>query len=234
MGLGIEEQVNKSGELNLSDGEGQFLFRIAASVPENEVIVEIGAHTGNSTLWLAKAVNEGNKCKFYNMSSRFDVINRVEKEDNIIIEKPVSTKRNKALDSIDFSYSDSEETCRKWKDKIGLLCINILRDYEDIDEMLASWERHLSRNAGVILFNSDTPGAIKIIKDRTGNTGKFIFKDKVGSLTWIRMDKCIHHWLIDSSDFGVCKYCKRTRNFRKMMKDSSSAATRRRTSKVRN
>jgi hypothetical protein len=92
------------------------------------------------------------------------------------------TEGNAALKSVDFSYLDSDETVRRWKDKIGLLCLNIECDYEGINEMLLGWERHLSRKSGVIVFNCDAPGPSKIIKDKIGNTGKFIIEEK-----WVRL-----------------------------------------------
>lgn len=234
MGLEKEKQEKKIDKLNISDNEGHFLSKIAARIPKNEVIIEIGGYTGNSTIWLAKGANEGNKCKLYNMCSRFEIGTRMETADNITIENGNDNKgENELLNSIVVSFSDSEETARRWKDNIGLICINILRDYEDINEMLISWERHLSLKASIIVFNSDTPGASKFIKDRTSNTGKFVFDDKVGSLTLLRLDKCIHHWMINSCDHGICKYCKRTRNFRQMMKEANSSVTRRRIAKLK-
>ncbi len=42
----------------LTDGEGEFLFRIAAACPAHSSIVEIGSWKGKSTVWLASGVSE--------------------------------------------------------------------------------------------------------------------------------------------------------------------------------
>lgn len=36
------------------------------------------------------------------------------------------------------------------------------------------------------------------------------------------MLKCIHHWIIDSCNVGLCKYCGEVRDFEKMRKGMAS------------
>lgn len=221
--------VSNSEELNLSDSECLFLYKIAKKVAHDEVIIEIGDYCSNSTQWLARGAQEGNQCQLYSMQSRFEVSEQTEEGDGAMENNVhLDNKDKPELDSVDFSYADSDETTRRWKEKIGLLCLNICRIYDDMHEILTGWERYLSPKAGVIIFNCSTPDVAKILKDKTGNTGKFISEHIEDSLALIRLDKCVHHWLLDSSDYGICKYCKRTRNFRRMLKESRSYDTRRR------
>jgi hypothetical protein len=225
-----EKVTDSSSEvLNLSDSECRLLYKTAKKVAKNEVIIEIGNHFSNSTQWLAKGAQEGNQCQLYNMQSRFDVDEQTEEgdgtmENNVHLDNEYKTE----LDSASFSYVDSDETTRRWKEKIGLLCLNVCRTYDDMYEIITGWERHLSSKASVIIFNCNTTDAAKIIKNKTGNTGKYVIEKMEGELALIRSDKCVHHWLLDSSDYGICKHCNRTRNFRKMLKESRSFDTRRR------
>jgi hypothetical protein len=221
---------NTSENFYLSDSECRFLYKAAGKVLHNEVIIEIGDYYDNATLWLASGAHEGNQCKLYNMQSRFDLIDQTEEahtERNEIIN--IDTENNAIAGYIDFSYSDSDETVRRWKYKIALICLNVFHRYDDMHEILNGWERHLAPKAGVIIFNCSTLESSQILKDKPGNTGTFVIEQRAGSLALIRLDKCIHHWMLDSSDYGICRYCNRTRNFRKMLKESRSYETRRRT-----
>ena len=48
----------------LTDGEGEFLFRVAAACPAPAPIVEIGSWKGKSTIWLASSVGEGSRTRY--------------------------------------------------------------------------------------------------------------------------------------------------------------------------
>ncbi|MFA5628964.1 MAG: hypothetical protein WC958_01675 [Dehalococcoidales bacterium] len=215
--------IESDEEFFLKDNECQFLFGLAKKVAKDEVIIEIGDYQKNSTQWLAEGVQEGKGCKFYNMGSRFSIKETADEEaEPEVINEDLS-------EIVDFSYIDSEETVRRWKEKIGLLCINLACDFDNVSEIFNGWERHLSQKAKVVVYNCDTTVSSKIIKNKTGSTGKFVLEKTKNSLALMRLDKCTHHWILDSSDFGICKYCKRTRNFRKMLKESRSFEARRRT-----
>ncbi|GAH74443.1 unnamed protein product, partial [marine sediment metagenome] len=112
---------------------------------------------------------------------------------------------------VNSSYTDSEESPRRWKEKVGLLCINTSREYEDVKKVFLDWERHLSPNARVVVHGSDQPGPSQVIKEYLGNLGDFTFEQRVGTSMVIRVDKCVHYWVIDSNEIGTCKHCGRKR-----------------------
>ncbi len=227
------EKIKNNIESALSVDEEELLYNASRSVPDTEVIVEIGRGNGISTWLLARGSSDGNMSRLYNIISRLEAKENKENTDaneNAINEGCKDNLENEGSlnDWVDFSHTDSEETVKRWKEEIGLLCINVLCDYEDMKEIFVSWKRHLSLKAGVIIFNCDSPGSAQVIKDQLGNMGDFVFEKRAGSLTLIRSDKCIHHWMLDSSDVGICRYCNRERNFRKMMRESTAAEARRR------
>jgi len=223
-------KIKNDVESELSVGEEELLYNASRSVPDTEVIVEIGRGNGISTRWLAKGSSDGNMSKLYNIISRLEAKESIDTDENEINGEFKNNLENEGSlnDWVDFSYTDSEETVKRWKEKIGLLCINVLCDYEDMKGIFGSWKRHLSSKAGVIIFNCDSPGSGQIIKDQLGNMGDFVFEKRAGSLILIRSDKCIHYLMLDSSDVGICRYCNRVRNFRKMRRESTAAEARKR------
>jgi hypothetical protein len=126
------------------------------------------------------------------------------------------------------SYSDSEDTSRKWKDKVGLLLINALLEYEDIKQVFLNWERHLAPDARVVVCGFNQLGPARLIKEYLGNLGDFTFEKCVGTLKVIRIDKCVHHWIIDANEIGICRHCGRERNFKRLRREADAAGARKR------
>jgi hypothetical protein len=51
----------------------------------------------------------------------------------------------------------------------------------------------------------------------------------------MKIDECIHHWIIDANEIGVCRYCGRTRNFKRLRREVDTAGIRRRqATKIKN
>jgi hypothetical protein len=219
-----------------SDAEGELLYNLAKNLPEAQVIVQIGKGTGESIVWLAKGSMEGNLNKIYSIRPGSGEFTDIEpdqdgRDSNFII----SLEKAGVHSIVDCSYTDSEAISRKWKKKVGLLCINFLHEHEDTKEILRRWECHLAPNSRVVLYDCEKPGPVRIIMDYLGSLGDYIFEQRVGTLMVIMIDKCIHYWVIDANDIGLCRYCGRTRNFRRMRKEIDMADIRRRqTAKLKN
>jgi len=220
----------------ISDAEGELLYNLAKNVPEGQVIVEIGKGNGESTVWLAKGSVDGKMNKIYNIKpclgeSQDIESNRDEGNSDFV----TGLEKAGAYSVVDGSYKDSEDTSRKWKDKVGLLCIDTLDEYADMKEALRSWECHLSTNARVVLHGCEKPGPARIIKEYLGSLGDFIYEQRVGALMVMMVDECIHHWVIDANEIGVCRSCGRTRNFKRIRREADTAGIRRRqATKVKN
>ena len=124
--------------------------------------------------------------------------------------------------------ADYEPAIRRWKEKVGLLWYNASCQYEDIKKALLSWQGHLSPEARVVLHGYDRPGVARVVKEYLGSYGNFVFVDSVDSTVVLAVDRCVHYWVIDYNEFGVCKYCSRKRNFKRLSRESSEIETKRR------
>lgn len=223
------KKLTSNIEDGISDTEGELLYNLAKNVPESQVIVEIGRGNGKSTVWLAKGSIEGKVNKTYNVRSRLGESKDVESDKDDSDSEFVTNLEKAGVHSVvDYSYTDSEDTSRKWRNKVGLLCINTLNEYEDIKEILRSWECHLSPSARVVLYGCEKPGPARIIKEYLGNLGDFVHEKRVGALMVMMIDGCIHHWIIDANEIGACRYCGRIRNFKRLRREADTAGIRRR------
>jgi len=100
------------------------------------------------------------------------------------------------------------------KEKVGLLWYNASCEYEDVKKAFLSWQTYLSREARVILRGHEQPGIARVIKEYIGSYGNLVFVDSVGTIAVLAVDRCVHYWVIDCNQFGICKYCGRKRNFK--------------------
>ena len=229
-------KVTSDIEDGISNAEGELLYNLAKNVPEGQVIVEIGRGNGKSTVWLAKGSVDGNMNKIYNVRSRLGESEDIESNKYVSDSEFITNLEKAGVHSVvDCSYADSVDTSRKWKDKVGLLYINTLHEYEDMKEIFRSWESHLSPKGRVVLHGIEKPGPARIINEYLGNLGDFIHEQHVGALIVMKIDECIHHWIIDANEIGVCRYCGRIRNFKRLRREADTVGTRRRqATKIKN
>jgi hypothetical protein len=122
-------------------------------------------------------------------------------------------------------YKGQSQRC---KEKVGLLWYNASCEYDDVRKALLSWQRHLSAEAMVVLHGYQRPGVARVIREFSGSYGNFAFIDSVGTIAVLAVDRCVHYWVIDCNEFGICKYCGRKRNFKRMSSESSQTETRKR------
>jgi len=130
--------------------------------------------------------------------------------------------------SLNMRDGDYETTTSRFKEKIGLWWYNASREYGDIRKALLSWQEHLSPEARVVLCGYDQPGVARVIRECIGSCGNFVMVDSVGTVAVFAVDRCVHYWVIDCKEFGICKYCGRKRDFRRMRNESSRMETKRR------
>jgi len=232
----IVKNENIVVENRLLDNKVKVLFSLAKSVPEDQVIVTVDRGEGASALWLAKGAAAGSGSKVYNIIFRLPTPGVTEVDEENTDDDLLNALKSKGINIILFnSYSGFGDTSRKWKSKIGLLLINGLLEYEDIKQVFHTWERHLSVNARVIICEFNKPGPARIIKEYLGNMGDFTFVKTAGNLKVMKVDKCIHHWVIDTREIGICRYCGRERNFKRIRTETEKVTVqRRRTAKTQN
>ena len=210
-------QLTSGIEGCISDAEGELLYRLAKNVPEGQAIVEIGRGKYKSIVWLAKGSEAGEKNKVYSIASDKGSPDHVKvDEENMHTEFIAKLTKARVQDTVVCLHETSEEAARRWKQKVGLLWINTSHEYEDVKKVILSWQRHLYPNAIVAVHGCNQPGPSKVVKECLGDIGYFTFEQSVDAAMVVRVDKCIHYWIIDSLEIGICKYCGRKRIFRKL------------------
>ncbi len=220
-------QLTSEIEGCISDAEGELLYRLAKAVPEGQAIVEVGRGKGKSTVWLAKGSEAGDKNKVYSIASHKGSPDHVNVDEENMHTEFILTKA-RVQDTVVSLHETSEDAARRWKEKIGLLWINTSHEYEDVKKVILSWQRHLSPNAIVAVHGCNQPGPSQAVKECLGNLGYFTFEQSVDTTMVVTVDKCIHYWIINSLEIGICKYCGRKRNFRRLSREATETETKRR------
>ncbi len=213
----------------ISNEEKQLLFKVASKVPEEEAIIVFSKREGDITILLAEGAAAGNGNQIYNIKPRLlmtdDKAADIEDTDTRFISR---LEEAGVRNLVDISCIDSVDTRKKWRKSTGLLVMHLPTEYPDIKPLFRDWERHLSKNARVVIGNSDRTGPARVLSECLGNIGDFEFEERAGHLTVIRIDECPHHWIINGNEVGICKLCRRERNFKKLMKETESVGLRRR------
>jgi hypothetical protein len=130
--------------------------------------------------------------------------------------------------SVNTRDANYEPMSWRWKEQIGLLWYAASCEYEDVGKALLSWQRRLSPEAKVVLRGYDQPGVARVIREYIGSYGNFVFVDSVGATAVLAIDRCVHYWVIDYNEFGICKYCGRKRDFKRLRSWSSEIETKKR------
>jgi len=130
--------------------------------------------------------------------------------------------------SVNIRDANYETMSWRCKEKVGLLWYNASCEYEDVRKALLSWQRRLSAEAMVVLQGYQRPGVARIIREYIGSYGNLVFIDSVGTIAVLAVDRCVHYWAIDCNEFGICRYCGRKRNFKRMSSESSQMETEKR------
>jgi len=222
-------QLTSEIEGCISDAEGELLYRLAKDVPEGQAIVEVGRGKDKSTVWLAKGSEAGEKNKVYSIASHKGSPDHVRvDEENMHTEFIANLTKARIQDTVVSLHETSEEAARRWKEKIGLLWINTSHEYEDVKKVVLSWQRYLYPNAIVAVHGCDQPGPSQVVKECLGNLGYFTLVQSVDTTMVVAVDKCIHYWIIDSHEIGICKYCGRKRNFGRLSREATETETKKR------
>jgi predicted O-methyltransferase YrrM len=222
-------QLTSEIEGCISDAEGELLYRLAKDVPEGQAIVEVGRGKDKSTVWLAKGSEAGEKNKVYSIASHKGSPDHVKvDEENMQTEFIANLTKAGVQDTVVSLHETSEEAVIRWKEKIGLLWINTSHEYEDVKKVILSWQSHLYPNAIMAVHGCNQPGPSQAVKECLGNLGYFTFEQSVDTTMVVTVDKCIHYWIIDSHEIGICKYCGRKRNFRSLRTNDTKTETKKR------
>lgn len=214
-------QLTREIDSRLSDGECELLYKLAKDVPGRQAIIQIGRWKGKSTVWLAKGTEDGQRNKVYSIGPHAGSNAHVsEDERNPYTAFLNNLNKARVQDTVVPLVTTSEEAAKRWHEKIGLLCFNASNDYEDVKHALLCWQRYLLPGARVTLHGCDQPGPARVLQEALGDCGNFIFIQSIDTTAVVAIDKCIHHWIIDSNEIGICKCCGRKRNFKRIRRES--------------
>lgn len=201
----IEEVRKLTSEIHgwLSDSEGELLYKLAKDVPSGQAIVEIGGWHGKATIWLAKGTEAGQPNKVYSIDPRGETnsafLSNLAKAGVQATVVPLATT--------------CDEAAGRWRKKVGLLWIDASQEYENVTHAFLSWQRHLLPGAMVAVSHCDQPGSARFVEGHFKRSNDFAIVQSVDRIVVAEKDKCIHYWIVDSRDTGVCEYCGKKRHF---------------------
>jgi hypothetical protein len=213
-----KEKMEEPGEsctpVQLTDREAELIRSLASEVGEGQSITCLG--DGEALEWLVKGLLEGKGNRIYLIRCHDS-----QKDKEIDAARPVGEFSPDPAEGGEASpvireYATSAEATRKIREKIGLLWVNNSDIYADLSKTVQSWQSRLSLNAKVAFHQYDSPASAQVIKDQLGDLGDFKFFKSVDNTLVLTIDECVHHWMIDSREIGICKYCRRKRNFKRI------------------
>jgi predicted O-methyltransferase YrrM len=174
-----EEITSGQKSIGVYEIDGQRLAYLAAQVPENGVIVEIGSHRGRSAAYMAAAAKDS------------VAIYCIDLWDNPGQERFVSTDEDydafeKFLTKLGLRKNiialrgESEMFSRAWQYGIDLLFIDGDHSYKGVKADFEAWYPHV-RDGGVIAFHDyhkNWPGVIKFIEETASKKLKYLGLDE--------------------------------------------------------
>jgi len=212
----LEELRNLAREIDgrLSDSEGELLYNLAKGVPSGQAIVELGSWKGRSTVWLAKGTEAGQRNKVHSIDPHSGSKTHIsEGETNTYPAFINNLTKAGVQDIVVPLVKTSAEAVKRWREGIGLLWIDATHEYEDVKRDFLSWEPHLLPGARVAFHDCDQAGPAQVVKEYINHSNDFIIVQHVATIVVAEKSKCVHHWVINSNNIGVCKYCGRQKKF---------------------
>ncbi len=219
----------------LSDSEGELLYELAKKVPSGQAIVEIGSWNGKSTVWLAKGTEAGQRNKVHSIDSHSGSKAHIsEGETNTYPVFINNLTKAGVQDIVVPLVKTSAEALKRWREGIGLLWIDATHEYEDVKRDFLSWEPYLLPGARVAFHDCDQVGPAQVVKEYINHSNDFTIVQQVATTIVAEKSKCIHYWVIDSNNIGVCKYCGLKRDFRKLGQKQQRAISKKQVAIARN
>ena len=151
-----------NGHLGLN--EGFLLFKIARSLRENSVIVEIGSFKGKSTCFIAEGIGD-KKMQFFCIDPWKDGL-MPEKGEGIFNEFLQSTKKYRNRFSILRGFS--HEVIKEWPvhRKIDFLWVDGDHSYEGVKRDILDWIPMVKKSSPVCFHDyRDAPGVRKAVNE---------------------------------------------------------------------
>lgn len=150
----------------ISVEQGLALARIAAQVPSWAAIVEVGAHTGLSTLWLAYGAQGGRGAHVFTCDpwgdprpgSRDDPFGLVTGE-AVLKEFETNVGAHGLWHRITPLRARGEDVAAIWHSPVGMVFVDAVHTEEAVIADVRAWDAHLTPDAWLALHDFDTDPA---------------------------------------------------------------------------
>lgn len=198
----------------MSDAEGEVLFDLASKVPAAQAIVEIRSWGGKSTIWLAMGASGGNGSKVYSVDPQgeADCDTGADVEDRY--PTMIANLKNAGVrDRVTILPGRPEVVAQRRRLMVGLLWLDAFQDYDSSKIAFAAWRPRLMPGAVVAVNDSDQPEPSRFIDECLVQSSEFSIIRTIDTTVLAQYDTCVHHWVLDTADTGVCRKCGRTRSF---------------------
>ena len=210
-------------EGRLSTAEYEMLYELAKIVPSNQAIVEIACGQGEVAKCLARGAQAGhgnkvNKIILYPPNEPGTTSDDIHTRETTKNDLDTTGTRGTVITL----PASADDAANRWTEQIGLLVISDVNEYEDVKRVFLCWQRYLSQDARVTIFDCSKPGPARAVREQVGDCGNFTSIRSVGATVVLALDRCRHHWIINSDEIGICKYCKRKRNFKRLAREIAS------------
>jgi len=219
-----EEEIPKESEVRFSFAERELLCELARNVSPQHVVVEIADKVNESTEALAKGAQQVG-ARVFNLAL-YGKNDPIKKPDDARLRVGISEIEN--VNGITILNGSTYDLPRRWQETIALLVVTGYAQYEEVREAVVCWQGHLSPEAVIVVHNCYELGTAKAIRELITDGGNFVILQSVDNMTVLVMDNCQHYWAINSNEIGICRFCGRKRNFRRLAKEANNLGNRRR------
>ena len=179
-GKRLKEIDKMEGHFGLN--EGKLVFKIAKSLKDNSVIVEIGAFKGKSTCFIAEGITSKN-CEFYTIDTWYNDGGMQENRQDVFPDflKNTAPYKDKIRPLREFSYK-ARKTWPEQK-KIDFLWIDGDHSYEGVKKDIQNWIPLVKKNSTICFHDyRDAPGVKKAVDEITLD----------GTIKFIKTEGCIY------------------------------------------
>ena len=199
------------------------LYELAKIVPSNQAIVEIACGQGEVAKCLARGAQAGqgnkvNKIILYPAKEPGTTSDSIHTRETTENDSDTTGTRGTVITLT----ASADDAANRWREQIGLLVISDVNEYEDVKRVFLCWQRYLSQDARVTIYDCSKPGPARAVREQVGDCGNFTSIRSVGATVVLALDRCRHHWIINSDEIGTCKYCERKRNFKRLAREIAS------------
>lgn len=151
----LQELAALSGLISAEAGER--LMSLAADIPGDLAIVELGAYRGKSSCYLAEGARLGNGARVYSVDA-WDLPENADGRHGYNVARAEFDRQVRSLKlDVRAIKGYSAAVGRDWLKPVGLLFVDASHEYNDVREDFEAWHHALADGAVVVFDDYDTP-----------------------------------------------------------------------------